>query len=294
MANNYTDTTDTDFKGENYNIDEGKKLSAEGMRAALHTKENVVNKKDTLSSSSTEYPSAKAVYDSLNEKDSGAVHKAGNETITGVKTFGAADLAAEPKLGVAKITDAANDGTKFATEAQVYKAAQAADILPKGTILAMNASSWINAGAAFQSKWHVCDGTGGTPNLTGRFLRGGTASDNPIGGADSQSFGIGTNNLPAHNHTFSGVTATGRLPCYGSLHYRDQGAYGRAPSGVFREGSVKNGYVVGFNKWFDEPGLEFSMTPQGSVTGGGSATPSQITIGTVPNYYTVIYIMKVV
>ncbi|MDR1452462.1 MAG: hypothetical protein LBJ25_00595 [Candidatus Margulisbacteria bacterium] len=66
MADNYTDATDTDFKAENYNIDEGKKLSAEGMRAALHTKEKVANKIDVINSgnnsSSAQYPSVKAVY----------------------------------------------------------------------------------------------------------------------------------------------------------------------------------------------------------------------------------------
>jgi hypothetical protein len=65
MADNYTDATDTDFTAENYSIAEGKKLSAAGMREALHTKENVANKQDTLSSSSTEYPSSKAVYDAI-------------------------------------------------------------------------------------------------------------------------------------------------------------------------------------------------------------------------------------
>ncbi|MDR1453527.1 MAG: hypothetical protein LBJ25_06105, partial [Candidatus Margulisbacteria bacterium] len=146
MADNYTDATDTDFKAENYNIDEGKKLSAEGMRAALHTKEKVANKTDVINSSNNssnaQYPSVKAVY----TLDGGAVHKAGAETITGVKTFGAADTVAEPKLGAAKTTDAANDGTKFATEAQVYAVKSAIgskqDGLPVGTILLFDGAGW--------------------------------------------------------------------------------------------------------------------------------------------------------
>ncbi|GBR75138.1 hypothetical protein NO1_2185, partial [Candidatus Termititenax aidoneus] len=44
MASNYTDDTDTNFKGVTYNIEAGKNLSAEGVRNALHTKENVANK----------------------------------------------------------------------------------------------------------------------------------------------------------------------------------------------------------------------------------------------------------
>ncbi|GBR73640.1 hypothetical protein NO1_0979 [Candidatus Termititenax aidoneus] len=73
MANNYTDTTDTDFtgvvEGVAYNIDTGKPLSAAGVRNALHTKENVANKQvsstndtaDVLDTSSSDsyYPSSK-------------------------------------------------------------------------------------------------------------------------------------------------------------------------------------------------------------------------------------------
>ncbi|MDR1323163.1 MAG: hypothetical protein LBK68_01870 [Candidatus Margulisbacteria bacterium] len=119
MANDYTEK----FEGTPYFIKKGEQLSAAGMTAALNTKEKVANKKDTINNSSTEYPSSKAVYDGLNVKDNGALHKAEAETVTGVKTFGTVDAAAEPLLGVAKTTDATNSGIKFATEAQVYSAA---------------------------------------------------------------------------------------------------------------------------------------------------------------------------
>jgi hypothetical protein len=80
MADNYTDTTDTNFKGivegVTYNIEVGKHLSAEGVRNALHTKENVENKTDTMdttnSSSSAQYPSVKAVYTALETKENAA------------------------------------------------------------------------------------------------------------------------------------------------------------------------------------------------------------------------------
>ena len=46
------------------------------------------------------------------------------QTITAKKTFNV-----EPELGTAKTTDATNDGTKFATEAQVYKKLDSLTIL---------------------------------------------------------------------------------------------------------------------------------------------------------------------
>jgi hypothetical protein len=61
MANDYTDS----FAGEPYFIKKGEQLSAAGMTVALNTKEKVANKTDTLSSSSIEYPSCKAVSDNL-------------------------------------------------------------------------------------------------------------------------------------------------------------------------------------------------------------------------------------
>ncbi|MDR1322824.1 MAG: hypothetical protein LBK68_00120, partial [Candidatus Margulisbacteria bacterium] len=210
-ASNYTDATDIDFKGGNYNIDIGKSLSAEGMRNALHTKEKVTNKTDAIdssnSSSDTQYPSVKAVSDSLNAKDNGALHKAGAETITGVKTFGTVDAAAEPLLGVAKTTDATDSGTKFATEAQVYKKQDKVTVVqqsaldsgitaskvsaydsyftnlsffPKGTILTFSRAAWDAKDSTFRAVWAVCDGASGsgTPNLVGKFLRG---ADYPAG-----------------------------------------------------------------------------------------------------------------
>jgi hypothetical protein len=264
MANDYTDSYD--------GIVTGAPLSAAKMTAALNTKEKVANKVTSLSGiiTDTEYPSAKAVYDFT-------VHQSGTQTITGVKTFGTAAEAAEPLLGMAKTDAAINSGTKFASEAQVYSLAQelAAALLPVGIILAMSASSWTNAGAAFQSKWRVCDGTGGAPDLRGRFLRGGTSSDAAIGGADSRSFTIGTGNLPNHTHT---VNDPGHKHSLSGAHSdTDSAANGSKSIGGSDDAVPYTG----------------SSGTGITVTGGGKATPDSISISTVPSYYTVVYIMKV-
>ncbi|MDR1322802.1 MAG: hypothetical protein LBK68_00005 [Candidatus Margulisbacteria bacterium] len=324
-ANNYTDTTDTDFKGENYNIDIGKSLSAEGMRNALHTKENVTNKTDVIDSNNSsdiaQYPSVKAVYDSLNEKDSNAVHKTGTETITGVKTFGTVDAAAEPLLGVAKITDATNSGIKFATEAQVSAVRDAKQdkmtpaqqsaldsgitaskvsaydsyfanlsFFPKGTILTFNKDAWDAENEIFRSIWKVCDGTNNTPNLIDKFLRGAEYPANKTGGADSQDIILQTKHMPKHNHSFQGNEETG------SYNYVKKDVMGA--TGVFSLGGDSgSNYLIADN--ISGAVLNFSMTPSGTIseTGGGSAVSGygeSFTVQTVPSYYTVIYIMKVV
>jgi hypothetical protein len=163
-----------------------------------------------------------------------------------------------------------NSATEYPSSKAVYDAMQAVneivdgvDILPKGTILAMFVSSWVNASAAFQSKWHVCDGSGGTPDLRGRFLRGGTASDQLTGGADSVNIQLQVKHLPSHSHSFR------RVPDFWS----EQAEVGPLYT-AFTNPSTTN-----------SPRIE---TATGS-TGGNEA----YRISTVPSYYTVIYIMKV-
>jgi hypothetical protein len=217
MANNYTDTTDTDFKGEPYNIDTGKPLSAAGVRDALHTKEKVANKKDTINNDSTEYPSSKAVY-SL------------------AQALGAAAL-------------------------------------PVGTILAMSASSWTNASATFKNDWKVCDGTGGTPDLRGRFLRGGTSSDAATGGANSQSITLTINNLPSHAHDIS---------FYNDDYIMAEHPYSNLGWGFNQDTDKPNSRIItNTDKCFKTQIIQ--------NTGGNQP----FTVNTMPAYYTVIYIMKI-
>ncbi|MDR1113642.1 MAG: hypothetical protein LBL50_00950 [Candidatus Margulisbacteria bacterium] len=219
MADNYTDASDTNFKGivggVTYNIETGEPLSAEGVRNALHTKENVANKKDTLNDSSTEYPSSKAVYALAQEL--------------------------------------------------------AAAALPVGMILAMSVSSWINASTAFKSNWKVCDGTGGTPDLRGRFLRGGTASDPPTG--DGKKI-LSINEMPSHSH------------------------------GVKDNGHKHSGTSIRINATWDwlttnvlvdttrEPTTRANVSTEKaniSIENNGSGQAFDV----VPAFYTVIYIMKI-
>ncbi|MDR1323192.1 MAG: hypothetical protein LBK68_02020 [Candidatus Margulisbacteria bacterium] len=309
-ASNYTDTTDIDFKGENYNIDTGKSLSAEGMRNALHTKENVTNKTDVIdsnnSSNAAQYPSVKAVYDLT-------VHKDGTQTITGVKTFGTVDAAAEPVLGVAKTTDATDSGTKFATEAQVYKKQDKVTVVqqsaldsgitaskvsaydsyfanlsffPRGTILTFNKDAWDAKDEIFKSIWKVCDGTNNTPNLIDKFLRGAEYPANRTGGADSQSITLTTSNLPAHNHTMqdAGNHTHYPQPFDGRMNFDACGGGSGAPQGIGYGDNMYAGYTTTLT--LSEAGSHAHTI---NNSGGGTA----FTVNTVPAHYTVIYIMKI-
>jgi hypothetical protein len=325
VRNNYTDS----FEGEPYSIASGKPLSAAGVNAALNTREKVANKTANLSGTFTtddEYPSAKAVNAALNTREKVAnkttnlsgtfttddeypsakavnaalVHKTGEETIIGVKTFGTASAAAEPKLGLAKTTDAANDGTKFATEAQVYKVVQAvaavmasSDILPAGTILAISTGAWASASATFKSKWKVCDGTDGTPDLRGRFLRGGTAGDQLTG---SGKMTLGTAHLPVHKHTAS---ISGGSHAHDFVFDHNISNLGvvvqMLGTGKYLTGADAQGNYLTNNSGIRCRATESVATSSAhshtvtidDSTGGGQA------FDVIPAFYTVIYVMKV-
>jgi hypothetical protein len=51
-------------------------------------------------------------------------------------------------------------------------------LIPIGTILAFN-----GAAGSVPAGWAICDGTGGTPNLTNRFIRGAATAGGTGGGA---------------------------------------------------------------------------------------------------------------
>ncbi|MDR1114097.1 MAG: hypothetical protein LBL50_03295 [Candidatus Margulisbacteria bacterium] len=315
MANNYTDS----FAGEPYFIKKGEQLSAAGMTVALNTKEKVANKVTTINNQSTDtqYPSAKVVYDTLSGTNNDIVHKTGAETITGVKTFGTVDAAAEPLLGMAKTADATNDGKKFATEAQVYAVNSAKQdklsdaqltllasldtlgFFPKGTILAFSAAAWDAKDSAFKNIWKICDGAGNlTPNLVGKFLRGAAYPAGDTGGADSVT--LKTENLPAHTH--SGTTDSDGSHGH-KLKFRHAG--GSYASTMTRTGQLNNqaaSYLSGCDSqgqylWDSADYTSVSSVSTDNSTHKHGFTTDNTGSGTAfdikPAYYTVIYIMKV-
>jgi hypothetical protein len=284
MANNYTDS----FAGEPYFIKKGEPLSADGMTAALNTREKVENKKDTINNSSTEYPSSKAVY----IIDSGVMHKAGAETITGVKTFGKTGTAAEPLFGVAKTTDAVNDGTKFATEAQVFAVKNTLsgkqDILPVGTILMYNGASWRDNNTL--PGWYACTATnknlGLTPNLEDHFIVGAGAAANKGTEGGSNFVKLSASNIPQVDTNMTN-DLSGGIPIS-----RLSGATGLDNGIVYFSNSTRS-YGVGTSDTRTYSFVTANINANHKHTCG---TPAQqlSPIDNRPSYYAVVYIMKVV
>lgn len=80
--------------------------------------------------------------------------------------------------------------------------------VPTGAIL-----MWSGLLSAIPSGWVLCDGTGGTPNLLAKFIRGvATDATNPgsTGGADSVTLTGAQSGLVSHTHT-SSITDPGHV-----------------------------------------------------------------------------------
>ena len=56
--------------------------------------------------------------------------------------------------------------------------------------------------------WHICDGTNGTPDLTGKFIKADTVSGNEGGNDENQKIEIKEENMPAHRHSIQAVNTT--------------------------------------------------------------------------------------
>ena len=75
--------------------------------------------------------------------------------------------------------------------------------LPKGTIVA-----WYSRDSAVPAGWAICDGKDGTPDLTGRFLRGGASSDaGQTGGSEVVT--VTNAEYPGHDSSTYSKVATG-------------------------------------------------------------------------------------
>jgi hypothetical protein len=151
----------------------------------------------------------------------------------------------------------------------------ASDILnltffPKGTILTFSTEAYNATSAEFKNIWKICNGTGSTPNLVNKFLRG-AGSSGTTGGADSVQ--LAKENLPKHGHEIDDPGHTHNIGYYG------QGSH----SGSY---SLQDNKISELHTNKDLTGISIKDTFP-------SQTEYARAFSIVPSYYTVIYIMKI-
>ena len=165
-----------------------------------------------------------------------------------------------------------DSSSKFASTEWVNK------LIPKGSIIMFNGlSSEIPKG------WHICDGTEGTPNLTGKFIKASNTSGETGGQSSIQ---ILEENMPRHTHTFVGNQVTTSES--GAHTHTIRGKYGKSDNANDRdclETGSETDMITTSQSGAHTHTIDMSAT-QLSYQGGGKPIEFE------PLYYSLIYIMK--
>ena len=165
-----------------------------------------------------------------------------------------------------------DSSSKFASTEWVNK------LIPKGSIIMFNGlSSEIPKG------WHICDGTEGTPNLTGKFIK---ASDTSGETGGKSTIQILEENMPRHTHTFVGNQVTTSES--GAHTHTIRGKYGKydnANNIECLETGLETDLITTSQSGAHTHTIDMSTT-QLSYQGEGKPIEFE------PLYYSLIYIMK--
>lgn len=165
-----------------------------------------------------------------------------------------------------------DSSSKFASTEWVNK------LIPKGSIIMFNGlSSEIPKG------WHICDGTEGTPNLIGKFIKASNTSAETGGKSTIQ---ILEENMPRHTHTFVGNQVTTSES--GAHTHTIRGKYGKSDNANDRdclETGSETDLITTSQSGAHTHTIDMSAT-QLSYQGGGKPIEFE------PLYYSLIYIMK--
>jgi len=154
--------------------------------------------------------------------------------------------------------------------------------IPPGII-----TMWSGQVNTIPAGWQLCDGTGGTPDLSGRFVVG-YKSDRPeynevgkIGGDDSITLQL--NQIPSHNHGA------------GSLQMQDHEHEIFIQNNGNQSGGIGNGWTDNNGRIFYSRGVENYNDKkwiQGTTANSGGSSSGTVGHENRPSYYVVAYIMK--
>lgn len=127
--------------------------------------------------------------------------------------------------------------------------------------------------------WHLCDGTNGTPDLSGRFILGAsdTHTAGSTGGEETHTLTI--NEMPKHTHRIACTSAgwlNNKIP---QSIKAIQGKSNDNINGVFTDRTVSGNYTDG--------GKGYYVNSEFLESTGGNAPHNNM-----PPYYALSYIMK--
>lgn len=146
-------------------------------------------------------------------------------------------------------------------------------ICPPGTIV-----QW--SGSSVPEGWALCNGSNGTPNLVDKFIKGGTSAG-ATGGHKEITLTI--DNLPSHSHSISGSASTSTD---GSHRHGVSYTSGELGDNV----NTRNNIIGSSTTYTDYAGSHSHTVDLSGVS--VSSTGNNKPINIEPQYYTLMYIMK--
>ncbi|MCX5782379.1 MAG: hypothetical protein NT145_06715 [Elusimicrobia bacterium] len=156
-------------------------------------------------------------------------------------------------------------------EFKTFSAGTTYYMVPKGFI-----GMWSGLITDIPSGWHLCDGTGGTPDLTDRFILSvANSSENPGGTGGSHSITLAIGQLPAHSHPFT-TNSPGGHSHTANLY----GNTGGASTFAYGDGASQSRTAL------------TNSSGDHSHSGTTDSTGSGNTIDIRPAYYKLAFIMK--
>ena len=173
--------------------------------------------------------------------------------------------------------------------------------IPSGGIIL-----WSGAANAIPSGWYLCNGSNGTPNLSGKFVVGYSASDNDFdvgdnGGSKDATLVSHSHTVNSHTHGAGSLTAT-NTSLTGSINRISEsfGDFGGSASGVFSKvGGLNAGGTPGNPDTNNCGGVNFNGSHTHDVSGstassspGTNSQGSSASNANLPPYYALCYIMK--
>ncbi len=169
---------------------------------------------------------------------------------------------------------------------------------PIGTIIAFSGKQWVDNQTL--PGWYQCNGKNNTPDLRDRFIKGKTDPENTGDGGGANSQRLSANQLPAHKHDATGLSAScataGSHRHYNGAVYEDSTAakYGYSNNTFFDIHlidiwipSVQKRAYEYVTSYAGSHSHSISLSGSTADTGGGQALDMR------PAFYSVIYIMRV-